>query len=672
LIKITQLSDAQLCRLIDNRWNSSETVWDIVNRTYERNLKAYKNEPEWLSELPRKKSKVRNNRIFVNTEAVINSLIANPPKPTILPGRKTPESKALSVSQEKYFQIKYTERNTKEVLRKALRNLYFSRFLCVKIFWDAKIDDFNSKAIDPRKIRVAKNATKEQESEFAIEEVDDNLLALIRRFPAKKQELLAKFGFENEAELLITNPDVKYKEAWIRDYTCFKLENIILGKIRNPYWDWDGLLVTPEEETQMKGAVGDQRRAVMQQIKMQQSGRKAALAAKMAAAKAAEQAAQNPEGQAPVAPQGSTDEVAQPENSDQPATLNAYYYNHFDQPRKPYIWATTFNNENSPVGQTDLITQAIPLQEDVDATKREITENAKLVNGVIKVDSTVMGKSDAQKLRYETSGVIWGKGVVAGVQRETGTPLPSFVVENLIDSRREIDDIMAASSAFKGVREGQETKGGRLALIEQSFLRLNEMVQVVDYVSYEMFNWFYQLAKVRYTEHHYAKTMGKEQAEEQITLIQDDFEDGSEVRVIPGKTLPEDRQFKYEQAQEDFKAGVLSPVDYLETAGYDSPNEKARNKVIYDTNKVYAVGITPDEMTKIAPPTPPNEPPSMSMKYEDLPPDGKVQMAAKAGIELNPQILIAEEIKKNNDKVEDRKAKEKQPKIPGQKEEVAP
>jgi hypothetical protein len=142
--------------------------------------------------------------------------------------------------------------------------------------------------------------------------------------------------------------------------------------------------------------------------------------------------------------------------------------------------------------------------------------------------------------------------------------------------------------------------------------------------------------------------MGKAAAIEILTLIQDDFQDGAEVRVIAGKTLPEDRQFKYEQAQADVEKGLLSPVDYFEVAGYDAPAEKAKNRVVYDLNKPFAVGIPDQEMQKIAP-KPPEEPPKLSISYTDLPPDGKVQLAAKAGIQLDPNIVVAEEIKKHAD-----------------------
>ncbi len=632
MTKISELSDQQKCDLVENRWSSSESVWDLITKTYDANLNAYKNNPDWLKDIPRKKSKVRANRIFVDMEAVINSVIANPPKPTVMPGRQTPESKELAISQEKYFQVKYTERNSKETLRKGLRNLYFGRLIVLKKFWDPKINDFNTRALDPRKVRFGKASTKEDDSEFAIEEIEDTLSAVMRRFPKMKKQIMEQQGIADEAEVLINNPTVKYKEAWIRDYLIFKMDNIILGCIKNPYWDWDGILITEDELTQLEAedAVGEKRRTILTNVKNEQSDRRAQQA----------QMTQLAEVQNEYQPKdGETLPLL--EDQDYAQTYQAYYFNHFDQPRKPYIFATMFNNENTPVGQTDMITQAIPLQENIDETKRDISENAKVVNGTLKVDASVMSKADAQRIRYEAGGIVWGKGVVTGVVRETGQPLPNFVVENMIDSRKEVDDLMASSSAFKGEREGQETKGGRLALIEQSFLRLNELVQVIDYVTYESFNWDYQLAKIKYTEHHYAKTMGKDKAVETLTLIQDDFEDGSEIRVIGGKTLPEDSQFKYEQAHEDVKAGILSPVDYLERAGYDSPMEKAKNRVTYDLNKSFAVGLTPEEMQKISP-APTAEPPKLSLAYADLPPDGQVQLAAKAGITLNPALLIAE------------------------------
>lgn len=635
---INTLTDQQLATLVENRWNSSDTVWDIVKKTYDKNSRVYKNDPEWADSgaATRKRAKIRANRIFRDTESVINALIANLPQPNIIPSSDQEASKKLARAQEKYFLKKYKDRNVKEQIRKGLRNLYLSRLIVLKPFWNAKINDFDARSIDPRKIRVSKSATKEDDTEFVIEEVSDNLSAVAARFPAKKPEILKQYGYDEitEADAYINNPEVTYKEAWVGDWVICKMKDQIISKTKNPYWDWDGLMVTEEEYKSFTALSGDAKVQALLPIKMAQASR---APREMAV-----------DAQNEVTDQGDTTPGAIA-NDQTDSQFRAYFFNHFDHPRKPYIFATILNYENTPVGQTDFITQATPLQEGIDRRKQDIDENASLVNGQIKVDSSVMSKADAQKLRYEARGVIWGKNVKDGVTREMGTPLPNFVFDDMVDSRTEIDNIMGASSAFRGQREGQETKAGRLALIDQSYLALNELVQVVDYVNYELFNWFYQLAKVRYTEHHYEKELGKDGALEAIELIRDGFEDGVQVRVISGKTLPEDRQFKFEQAQGDVAKGILSPMDYLEVAGYDDPVGKAKNAVKYKLNPSLSVGLTQQEIQEFSPQAPPDMP-KLSINYTDLPPDGQVQLAAKAGIQLDPRVLLAEKMVSHQNK----------------------
>ena len=252
-IDIQSLSETSKAKLVESRWNSSYEIWDKIRSITKQNTGAYENKPAWLQTIPYKRQGgvVQANRIFVNMEVVINSLIANPPGVNVLPGRETETSQDFARKLEKYFRKKYLDLNTKEVLRMGLRNLYFSRLIVIKPFWNPAINDFDFRSVDPNKIRFGKYARKEQDSEFLIEEIDDNLCALVERFPSKKKELMSKYGITDEEQLYIKNPDVKYKEAWIGNYVIFKLDNIILDCIKNPYWDWDGMLVTEEEEKQI-------------------------------------------------------------------------------------------------------------------------------------------------------------------------------------------------------------------------------------------------------------------------------------------------------------------------------------------------------------------------------------------------------------------------------------
>lgn len=683
---ISTYSDDQLSKLVDARWSSSDKIWEVVQRVYKTNTATYENRADWLQFISerRRRFRVQANRIFVNMEAVINSLIANPPGINILPARDGEVAQDFARKLESFFRKKYLDLNIKEILRMGLRNLYFGRLLVIKAYWDPTLGesgDFNFRAIDPRNVRIGRYARNERESEFAIEEIEDNLDAVIKRFPSKKQELMEKNGITDDADLYIKNPDIKYKEAWIDDYVIFKHDTIILDKIRNPYWDWDGILITDDEEQQLNstdenGPQGDARRQLMQSIKGEQDSRQAQYSVQQQAEQAPTEAGEPQQEDSAEGPG-----VEQAEQAPTSPKYKPYFFNYFDQPRKPYILATIFNNENTPIGRTDMITLSLELQRGIDKRKMDIDENCELVNGMLKVDATVMPKADAQRIRFETKGVIWGKGVKDGVTREMGTPLPQFVHEDMLDSRSEIDNIMAASSAFRGEREGQETKAGRLALVQQSYLRLNELVQVVDYVSKEAFDWGMQLAKTRYTEYHYAKWMGKEGAREIIEIIQDDFETGSEVTIIAGKTLPVDDEFRYEQAQEDIKGGIISPIDYLRITGHDNAKDLAKNALLFKLDPFDSTGVTEEERKKIPPPVPQTQlreqlafddlpaaakvqylarlgititedqvnsgAESVTIGFKDMPPDAQVQLLSKMGIQVNPEILVAEKMAQN-------------------------
>lgn len=598
---ILDYKDSELIKLIDNRYKDSASLWGKIEEITKTNKAYYDNNPPYLSKLAKKRSKVRSNRIFVNTEAVINSLIANPPSINVIPARDTPESKIIATNIEKYQKQAYQDLDIKEKKRKGLRNLYFSRIVIFKVFWDIENDNYNIRVIDPLKIRIDKDATSERDAKYIIEDVEISVSDLIKMFPDKEKEIIEAVGVKDEKDAFINTKNVVYQEVWIDDVQISRFKDIILHKTKNPYWDWDGVPMSLEQELVFDSLSSTREKKEFLDIVRGQ-------------------------------------EIANP--------VFSYKFNYFDVPRKPYIFATVFSSEQCPVGSTDLISQVIPLQDDIDETKRNITENARIVNGIVKVDSSVMTQEEAEKLTWQTGGVIYGNGVDTGVKRETGAALPNFVLENLNDSRNQMDDIMAASSAFRGVREGQETRGGRLALIDQSFLRLNEFVQVVDYLDNEIFSWFMQLGKLFFTENHISKVIGINDARETIEISQMDFEDGIKIRVVAGKSLPEDRQFKYEQAQRDYELGIISRKDYLEISGYSNPNQLVKNKLVEELNPPLSAGISDEEISEIVPPKGNSEPVRITVDYDDLPIDSKAKVLEQAGIGSDHRILEEELIYK--------------------------
>lgn len=582
-MRIIDLEDKDLSKLIENRKTDSLSVSEEISRIYSTNKAVYSNQPDWVKNLPPNQPRLTNGRIFTDTEAVINTVINNTSKPNVVPNRDGEGPAKVAGYQEKYFLQRYTDLNVKEILRKAVRDLYFSRLMVLKPFWNVKTDDFDVKRIDPRRMRFSPTANNEIESEIAFEEIDSTAVKLISLYPKYKEQILKELGLKDETEAMVVNPKTTYWECWVDKYLVVQFKSLILWKGRNPYWDWDGMLVTKDEHYELLDSEKEPKEILRRLGEAERKDEEGNVLGSEQELRRSEQEAAKEEAK---------DKEHESEDEDE-LPYDAYLFNHFDFPRKPYIFASVLKNEDGNIGNTSFIEMATPLAEAADRTKMQISRNMRMVNGITKVNDSSMTKEQAEKLRYDTGGIIWGTDVVTGVTREFGQPLPQFVFQDMEQSLSEIDNIMAATSAFRGERDGQETKAGRIALVEQSFLRLNELVQTVDFASQEIFNWWFQLAKVRYTEAHYVKSMGEDRAMEVIELSREDFEKGTQIRIIPGKTLPEDRQFKFDRAQNDVAKGYISPLQYLKDAGYDNPLEVAQEAFEFKTNPASVLGIAP-------------------------------------------------------------------------------
>lgn len=278
-----------------------------------------------------------------------------------------------------------------------------------------------------------------------------------------------------------------------------------------------------------------------------------------------------------------------------------HLYNHLDRPIPPYIFGTVFDEADKPIGETSLIEQAAPLQVEIDKRKRQFADNADIMNGVWKIDTnlTQISRADAQRAKADPQGVWFGPGVSAGVQRETGKELPSFLANDLQHSITEVDNIFGTQPTFRGEKGTTETATGRAILREASFQRLNEFIDLMDYIHELSYNWWLQMVRVRYTESHFVKPLGATRARETIDLHQDDINEGVEVKVIPGQITPEDRLFKSERAKEAAEAQLLTPLSFYEAAGFDNPMEEAKRLEMYKINPFSVLDMTPEDIARL-------------------------------------------------------------------------
>lgn len=558
MLKILELNDEQKNNLINNRWNDSQLLWEVVRKTYEANEKIWLNKPDWLSTVPKGRSKARDNRTFLATESVICNVTARPSKPNIVPANETEEAGIIADDLQDFFLAKYRDLGVKGKMRMALRNLFLSRLFVLKVFWDKELDDFNTEPVDPRTVRFSKNATSIYDTEFAIEEVSKPLIWLLENFEDKKEKILEKCGYADREELAyLHNPDITYKEAWIGGYVIQQFQGIILDTQKHPYWDWDGQPMTTTEMIDLKKFNGKNRREKMTEIK-------------------------------------GAERIESTE-------YESYLFNHFNNPIPPYVFGTILNYKKEPIGQSSLIEQVEPLQEEIDRRKRQISDNAEMMNGVYKVDTRFVkiSKAEAQLAKNSPRGIWYGEGVRDGVIIETGKELPSFIINDLNQSVVALDNIFGTQSTFRGEREAQETATGRAILREQSYQRLDELIDLIDNMHHQLYSWWYQMMRVKYTESHLVKPIGAVNAERVINLTRDDLQEGVEIQIIPGQIMPEDRLFKAERAKEEVMAGILDPLSYFEETQRDNPMKYYKRFVMYKLNPLSLGDFDQQEMAQI-------------------------------------------------------------------------
>jgi len=551
MIDISKLDDNQLKRLIENRWTSSSSLWSEVEKTYKKLKPMWENDDSVVATIPKRKSKVRDNRAFLAMETVIANLTGRPSKPNVLPGNEEPTSGEVATDLQDLFLEVYRTLDVKKKVRRGLRWLFLSKLIVLKNVWNNNSDNFDIKVVDPRKVRFNKKSTNSYETDFAIEEIDTTVGEMIDRFPDQKEYIVKQFG-KNEKDVMVNNVPVNYKEAWIGDWVIYKFREMILKKERNPYWDWDGVFFTKGEFKKFEGITKIKER------------RKTLNATRIL---------QEKEERSKIDKKGNVSSKYQ-----------QYLFNHFDKPMHPYIFASMLGVEERAIGETALMSQVSSLQKNINQRKRQIADNSAMAQGRWKIDTKIVeGKTagEFQAMKSDPEGIIFGDGVGLGVTIETGRDLPVMVKEDLILSIQAVDSIFGTQPTFRGEKQGAETATGRAILREQSFQRLTELIDLVDGLHLEIYNWWLQFIKIRYTESHYVKILGRETAARVIEIMQDSIEDGIEVRVIPGQILPKDRVLRAERALEGVKGEFMIPLQYFEEAEFDNPMETAKQLEMY-------------------------------------------------------------------------------------------
>ncbi len=500
--------------------NSWTKKWEDSKLKENIELRQKENEKYWLGDhysSAQKKTNKRDqidNLIFEALETflpVVGRQVAQPTADTSANEMarkfaKKVEDRIIDIADNMRLRIK---------VKKAIRHwaLYFLG--CVKIGWSLERDEIAVETIRPQQLILDPDAiTDECEyiGEYLGHYKSDSATDLTARFPKAEVEINAALGKDK------TGTRIRYVEWWTNDFVFWTLGSKVLGKAKNPHWNYDR-----DEETQ----IGE-------------------------------------------------NELGEPMME----TQSIQGKNHFMVRKIPFAFLSVFNLGKGPYDDTNLIEQVLPLQDIVNKRVRQIDKNADNTNGGSVVSGDHFTKEQARDVgeALRRGQTVWvpNGDVNRAYKREMGQPLPEFVHTNLIDSINRILGVFGVTGLSPQGIKGEETVRGKIIVKGQDTDRASLIVDQVEQFYDYIFNWFVQLMMVYYdTPRPVTTTQGDD------TISSEEFIWPLVVSVKEGSLIPKDRLTLRNEAIDLWGAGAISAVDLFEKLEFPDPKESAKRLLIW-------------------------------------------------------------------------------------------
>lgn len=329
--------------------------------------------------------------------------------------------------------------------------------------------------------------------------------------------------------------------------------------------------------------------------------------------------------------------------------------NHLPAPTKPYFFIVMFTLLDQPVDNTSLITQNLANQDLINKRNKQIDKYADTTNNGLVVSLERSGLT-SQESKGVTEALRKG-GVVAipagapqdAIYRPPTPDMPDFIYEHLQDVRARVRGIMGVQGSSAAGLEPDNTVRGKIMNRTLDTDRIGGGIsEVLEQFADDFYNYAVQLKLVY--EDKYA-SLASQGALPKIR-----------VTIKQGSLLPKDKVTLANQATDLAAKGQMSKLDLYKALEYPNAEEMAVNAwlevnapdLLYkDDPRIQAAVQRSAQAAQAELEAKHGDKsagmPTMSMKYEDLPPDGKVQMAAKVGINLHPEGVAAHDHRPNQE-----------------------
>lgn len=271
------------------------------------------------------------------------------------------------------------------------------------------------------------------------------------------------------------------------------------------------------------------------------------------------------------------------------AGLNPYFNydnkksNYFDSPKKPYVIFNFLQLGRWVYDDTSLTEQSASQQDNLEKRGQQIVDNADQAHASRVFNTLMISAPEIEKYISDPKQNIMVKGPVnEAFARITAPNLPSYVIRDRDDARAEIDNIFGTHAPMRGEATSAPTLGQEQLSQKSDLSRTTSIIDSIEKGATRIYEGMTQLYKVFATEKHIAKYTGTDGNLAFMEFINDQIEDGVEIKIQHGSMKPNDITADKTEAVELAKIGNrIDPLTFAEKWHIPNPKEFAKRLVSF-------------------------------------------------------------------------------------------
>ncbi len=587
-----ELDDKELVKRINKK------VKDIRNHykkssLYERRKKneTYRfgrqiQEQEEMGDLKDYESRNVDNVLYEIESTIKPLAMSQLPDLIVTPGNQSTQSRNTASLLSKVVDTQIKERENRKVLGLALmhRSVYFVGI--IKAIWDPEAEggmgDGKFVVIHPDLVDIDYTNPDPNKVTFFSQIVPMTVESALMRFPKAKNDLiteLKKRGLMGKARTEPNGDDlateIKTRENWFIDYKkvgekyekvwclVWKFEDVILGKMKNPNFDYEG------HETLFS-----------YEVPGVESSRRALSVAEM---------------------QQSMLSGQYPPN----VTKKTVYNNYFSEPEMPFYLVTYDQWGKNPIDETTELEQNIRNQETLDKRVKNINETLQQRGHTVWSKETGMTPADIEKMDLNNPKqdyMVNGNPNQQFAYIQPPRPTPDEYKD--ADMIRNRMYAISGSTAVRGTLQTDVATSNQIAR-EANYTRADDLVdETINPAAEWMARWQLQFIKLRYTKEHFRWLAGAKGEFEYYKLHQNMIEDGMVVKIKASGT---DKLKAQNNALNLAKMGTIDPLSLFRDMGYDDAETRTVMLMSFKSNPAAYLesflkddeNVTPDLLAKV-------------------------------------------------------------------------